>query len=220
MPPLPRIEHADLPEHMTWDDLERLPEEIAAQIELWEGRVVWVRRGPAEHQDAMFSMTGALKRAAHTASSVSPEQCWRAALETNVFLGSSGKSDFLTPDFLVYRCPKRPFDDVRADDVALVGEVLSPSNTPNEVETKKTRYAGAGIPWYWEVALSRSTGAIDLVRAYALESEPGRLPEGVRPLREANYLLAGEWSPADAADITIDFPFSIRIPWSELNAES
>ncbi|WP_433710930.1 hypothetical protein ACQP2U_32395 [Nocardia sp. CA-084685] len=37
---LPRLERPDLPEYMTWEELERLPGEIAEQIELWEGRVV------------------------------------------------------------------------------------------------------------------------------------------------------------------------------------
>jgi hypothetical protein len=43
-----RIEKPDLPEYMTWEELERLPEELADRIELRDGRVVWVRRGPRE----------------------------------------------------------------------------------------------------------------------------------------------------------------------------
>jgi len=31
---LPQIGRPDLPEYMTWEELEQLPEEIAAQIEL------------------------------------------------------------------------------------------------------------------------------------------------------------------------------------------
>jgi hypothetical protein len=38
--PVPDVEHSDLPEFMTWEELERLPEEIAERIELWDGRVV------------------------------------------------------------------------------------------------------------------------------------------------------------------------------------
>ncbi|MFD8098144.1 hypothetical protein ACFV24_01275 [Nocardia fluminea] len=37
---LPGFERPDLPEFMTWEELERLPEEIAEQIELWAGRVI------------------------------------------------------------------------------------------------------------------------------------------------------------------------------------
>ncbi len=144
------------------------------------------------------------------------QRCWRVNLETNVFLGASGKSDFLTPDFLVYRCLESPYQDVRASDVLLVGEVLSPSNTQTDIEAKKGRYASAGIPWYWEVALAPGSSAIATVRAYALETAPGRLPAGVHPLRSANYLLTGEWTHDNPDGIEIGFPFPISIPWSEL----
>lgn len=213
---LPNVEHPDLPEYMTWEQLEQLPEEIAGSIELWEGRVVWVRRGPIEHQAFGRRLTNALERCARKSMSERPETCWRVETETNVFLGTSGKSDFLTPDFLICRCPEAPFQDVRAAATLLVGEVLSPSNSQSDMETKKGRYAAAGIPWYWEVTLARDVSAIDVVRAYALATELGPLPDGVRPLHPANYVLAGEWTPADPDGVHIDFPFPITIPWTEL----
>ncbi|PPJ35177.1 Uma2 family endonuclease [Nocardia nova] len=212
----PRIERPDLPEFMTWEELEQVPEEIAAQIELWDGRVVWVRRGPAEHQIFTNRLWVALERHTREVNRTVPDECWRVTTETNVFLGSSGKSDFLTPDFLVHRCEGSPYQDIRAADTLLVGEVLSPSNTQSDMEAKKARYAGAGIPWYWEVTLARTESAIATIRAYALEIGHGDLPPGVRPLHPANYLLAGEWSPADSEEVRIDFPFPIVIGWQEL----
>ncbi|MFI5720504.1 Uma2 family endonuclease [Nocardia sp. NPDC051750] len=206
----------DLPEYMTWEELERLPAETAGQIELWEGRVVWVRRGPAEHQAFTFSLTAALKRCAREAMAGDPERCLRVDLETNVFFGAHGKSDFVTPDFLAYRCLEAPYQDIRAADVLLVGEVLSPSNTQADMDEKKSRYAEAGIPWYWEVTLAREESAIAVVRAFGLESTHGRLPDGVHPLYPANYLLAGKWTPQDSERISLGFPFSIDIPWREL----
>lgn len=213
---LPRIDRPDLPEYMTWEELEQLPEEIADQIELWDGRVVWVRRGPAEHQAFTRRVTNAFERCARKSMSGRPDTCWRVESETNVFLAVNGKSDFLTPDFLVYRCLPSPYQDVRATDTVLVGEVLSPSNTQSDMEAKKGRYATAGIPWYWEVTLARENSAIATVRAYALETEHGKLPAGVRPLRSANYLLAGEWTTSAEEGIRFDFPFQISVPWSEL----
>lgn len=212
----PRVERPDLPDRMTWEELEQLPEEIASQIELWDGRVVWVRRGPAEHQDFTNLLWSALRRSARQAMTEDPEQCWRVSPATNIFLRPNGKSDFLTPDFLVYRCLDAPYSDIRAHDVLLVGEVLSPSNTQIDVESKKARYASVGIPWYWEVVLDRDVGGIAIVRAYALETGHGTLPPGVQPLRPANYLLTGEWAPDDVGGIEIDFPFRIGIPWADL----
>ncbi|MGQ4597228.1 Uma2 family endonuclease [Nocardia sp. R6R-6] len=211
----PSIERPDLPEFMTWEELEQLPEEIAGQIELWNGRVVWLRRGPAEHQEFTNLLWSGLRRCAREDMVTDPKQCWRVHTETNIFFGS-GKSDFVTPDFLVHRCLPKPYQDVRAADVLLVGEVLSPSNTQTDMYDKQARYAKAGIPWYWEVTLERAASTIAVVRAFALETTHGELPPGVHPLRKANYLVTGEWSPKDSDAITIDFPFPIHIPWSEL----
>ncbi|WP_459957480.1 Uma2 family endonuclease [Nocardia sp. IFM 10818] len=210
---IPHVGQPDLPEYMTWEELERLPAEVAEQIELWNGRVVWLRRGPGEHQTFMRRITNAFERCTRKDMATNTEHCWVSNLETNVFFGTSGKSDFATPDFLVYRCLP-PYHDVRAADVVLVGEVLSPSNTRSDVEAKKARYAGAGIPWYWEVALTPEESAIATVRCYALETRQDLLPQGVHPLYPANYLLVGEWT--HTRDIEIDHPFPISIPWSDL----
>ncbi|MFE6862662.1 Uma2 family endonuclease [Nocardia sp. NPDC057668] len=201
---------------MTWEELERLPEEIAEQIELWDGRVVWLRRGPAEHQTFTNLLWSGLRTCARDAMTHQPEQCWKATTETNVFLGHTGKSNFLTPDFLVHRCLDQPYQDVRASDALLVGEVLSPSNTRSDIEAKKGRYASAGIPWYWEVHLAAEASAIATVRAFGLQTTPAVLPDGVHPLHPANYIAAGEWIPTDTNGIDFDFPFPIHIPWSEL----
>ncbi|MBF6297534.1 Uma2 family endonuclease [Nocardia amamiensis] len=201
---------------MTREELERLPEEIAEQIELWNGRVVWVRRGPSEHQTFTRRLTNSIERCARKSMSDEPEHCWRVDFETSVFLGRTGKSDFLTPDFLVFRCLESPYQDVRAADVLLVGEVLSPSNTQSDIETKKSRYASAGIPWYWEVRLDHEESTIAIVRAYALETGHAQLPDGVHPLRAANYLVVGEWTHDNPNGVEIDFPFPIYIPWAEL----
>ncbi|MGX1807329.1 Uma2 family endonuclease [Nocardia sp. NPDC055321] len=212
---IPHAEKPDLPEFMSWEQLEELPDEIAGQIELWAGRVVWVRRGPAEHQDCLVEFRNALRRCARAAMTERLDDCWRASVETNVFFGKTGKSDFVTPDFLVYRCLDQEYQDIRASDVLLAGEVLSPSNTERDVEAKKARYAAAGIPWYWEVILGRNPRRIKVVRVYGLETSHGLLPDGVAPLRPANYIVAGEWT--DAVDgIDFDHPFPIHIPWTEL----
>lgn len=206
----------NIPEYLTWEQLERLPEDIASQIELWNGRVVWLRRPMGEHQKFTVRLHNGLEVWLRKHLSENPEECWRVNIETNVFLGKSDKSDFLTPDFLIHRCLETPYQEVRAADVLLVGEVLSPSNTIREITAKKSRYASAGIPWYWEISLDPEKSAISEVRAFALESQPGKLPEGVRPLHNANYLLAGEWRPEDVAAVTMNHPFFLEIPWSEL----
>ncbi|MBO0852733.1 MAG: Uma2 family endonuclease [Nocardia sp.] len=204
---------------MTWEQLEQLPPEISGQIELWDGRVVWVRRGLFEHQQYTGLLWTALRRCAgrEMTDNPGPDRCWQVGMETNVFLRPQGKSDFVTPDFLVFRCLESDYQDIRADDVVLAGEVLSPSNTQTDIEAKKARYAGGGIPWYWEVRLARDPRGIASIRAYVLETAPGRLPPGVHPLRRANYVVAAEWFPDRTDGIDIDHPFPIRISWDELD---
>ncbi|MEU6585370.1 Uma2 family endonuclease [Nocardia sp. NPDC046763] len=214
--PTSDVDRPDLPEFMTWEELGQLPDEIAGEIELWEGRVVWLRRGPAEHQIFTNLLWTGLRRCAREEMSREPDRCWQVATETNIFLGASGKSDFVTPDFLVYRCLDREYQDVRAADVLMAGEVLSPSNTEPLVEAKKARYAGAGIPWYWDIILGRDPRRIISVRAWGLDTDHARLPEGVAPLHPANYIMVGEWT-TDATDgISFNHPFPIHIPWAEL----
>ena len=204
---------------MSWEELERLPEDIAGQIELWDGHVVWVRRGPFEHQQYTGLLWTTLRRCAGRAMSSDrdSQQCWQVGMETNVFLQPAGKSDFVTPDFLIFRCLDSDYQDVRAADVVLAGEVLSPSNPQTDIDAKKARYATSGIPWYWEVRLARDPRGIASVRAYALETAPGQLPAGVHALRPANYIIAAEWFPDRTDGIEFDHPFTIRIPWSELD---
>ncbi len=85
-----------------------------------------------------------------------------------------------------------------------------------DMEAKKGRYASARIPWYWEVTLAREASAIATVRAYGLETEHGPLPDGVRPLRSADYILVGEWTHDDPDGVRSGAPFPIDIPWSDL----
>ncbi|MGQ4614547.1 Uma2 family endonuclease [Nocardia sp. R7R-8] len=213
----PGVERPDLPEYPTWEELERLPEEIAEQIELWEGRVVWMPRGPREHQRFTRRIVNEIERCARADMSVRPESCWEAEFETNVFLGAIGKSDFLTPDFLVHRCLP-PYQDVRAADTLLVGEVLAPSNTAPVLAAKAARYAKAGISWYWEVTLKADVSAIAFIRAYGLETGYAQLPDGVRPLHTAAYRLVGEWANDGEKEERVSFthPFPIDIPWTAL----
>ncbi|MFC4374995.1 hypothetical protein ACFO5K_12895 [Nocardia halotolerans] len=64
--------------------------------------------------------------------------------------------------------------------------------------------------------LTKDLTGIGALRVYILETGHAELPPGVRPLRNSNYLLAGEWTPDSAAGISFPFPFSIEIPWSAL----
>jgi hypothetical protein len=212
------VSGSSIPEFMSWDDLQRLPEDIAAEIELWARRVVWNRRGPLEHQRFTVRMRNALESNARRAMqerSGEPGEppCWQVEVETNVFFAHD-KSSFLTPDFLIRRCLPRGADTTAAD-VVVVGQVLSGSDTPKRRAWKIDRYAEAGIPWYWEVELdSAASWDISAVRAYELAQVPAA-GLAVKPLRPAVYVPVGEWEPGDAG-IEFPEPFELRISWEDL----
>ncbi|HEV2639892.1 MAG TPA: Uma2 family endonuclease, partial [Actinocrinis sp.] len=206
-----------IPEFLDWVGLQRLPEEIAAQIELWDRKVVWNRRGPLEHQRFTVRVRNAMefsaRRAMSGAGSGDGQRCWQVEVETNVFF-TRDKSSFLTPDFLVRRCLERGADTF-AGDVVVVGEVLSGSDTPKRRAWKMDRYAEAGIPWYWEVELdSAGTWDVTEVRAYGLVTVPTR-GLTVKPLRPSVYVSVGQWEPGDGG-IEFPEPFGIQIAWDDL----
>lgn len=206
-----------MPEYLSWDELQQLPDEIAEDIELWEHRVIWNRRGPMAHQQFSVRMRNAIeseaRRAMKDTTDDGDKRCWQVGVETNIFF-QDDKSSFLTPDFFVRRCLPADADTTVAD-VVLVGEVLSGSDTPGRRDWKMDRYAEGGIPWYWEVVLDPvGSSRIAAVRAYelALVQTTGLK---VKPLRPAVYALAGEW---EFAGLGIDFPepFDMHISWDDL----
>jgi Uma2 family endonuclease len=206
-----------VPEYLSWEELQQLPEHIAEDIELWEHKVIWNRRGPVQHQRFAVRMRNAIeseaRRAMHNATGEGEEQCWDVDVETNVFF-KSDKSSFLTPDFVVRRC--MPGDaDTMAADVVLVGEVLSSSDTPMRRRWKMDRYAEGGIPWYWEVELaSAGDSAIAAVSVYELITVSAGVE--VLPLRPAVYIPVREWQPTDSASIDFPKPFDMHISWDDL----
>lgn len=136
----PSADAVPLPERMTWDELNALPDEQAARIELVKGRPVWVRTGPPEHQRFATRVRNALEVCARESMRERLGDCWQVDTETNVFL-SPAKDDFLTPDFMLYHCPDEPWTPIFAPDVLIVGEVLSPSNHIRQMLAKQARYA-------------------------------------------------------------------------------
>lgn len=206
---------------MTWEEYKTLPEEIAQYIELHDGRPVWIadevfaKHSQDEHQVYTRRITNALEIITRriTAESVGP--CWRSGMESNLFF-THDRSNFVTPDFMVFRCLDDEFDWVYAQDAVLVGEVLSPANTRSKIEEKKSRYAAGGIPWYWEIDLGHHPRRIDSVREYALAVGGLPLPKGVTPLHPANYIQTNEWNFGIDSAIDTVHPFPITIPWDEL----
>ncbi|MFC4124374.1 Uma2 family endonuclease [Nocardia rhizosphaerae] len=198
-----------LPEFLTWEEYLGLPTEIAQCIDgLDRGKVIWARTGPRRNQRAAVRLRNALESAWSAARS-GHDGCFEADSEQPIFF--TAKNDFLKPDFVLYQCLSADEQDVPASAVVIVGEVLSPSNSVQDMQRKTTRFAEAGIPWYWEVEATE-TGLV--IQINALLPAPEHRPAGVQPLREFHYEPVARWT--GTGDFTYHLPFPFTIPAREL----
>lgn len=154
----------------TIEDLLALPEDRTQRHELVDGLLVVSPNGTRRHQRLLGRACRALEKAI-------PDGL-EATLDINVELSSDR---LLIPDFTVARDPDSDALVTPADQVLLVGEVVSPSSRNYDRIAKRRMYAEAGIPYYLLVEGQRETVEIiayELVhgryREYA-RSEGGRL---------------------------------------------
>ncbi|WP_406281666.1 hypothetical protein [Nocardia sp. NBC_00881] len=117
----------------------------------------------AEVAFAQNLMWNALRRCARNDMSEHTQHCWRVTTETNIFLGRSGKSDFLTPDFLIHRCLETPYQDVRGG--------RSPFPGPNS-NSERATYTIVRDDCRWRVAAVQKTQRTPLVEAISFRFQP------------------------------------------------
>ncbi|MET7878950.1 Uma2 family endonuclease [Micromonospora sp. DT68] len=105
------------------------------------------------------------------------------------------------PDVLLHRAGVTSVQSIlRAEDVVLAVEIVSPGTRRIDRFAKPGEYAAAGIPFYWRIEQ-------DPLHVYAY-----RIGDRVGPGGERQYELA-----ADGADvIELTEPFEIKLPISEI----
>lgn len=197
---------------MTWDGYLSLPVELAARLELCDGRPLWIAeemigsRESLAHQTFVSLLSAALRRTGAPDVTVISHR--------RLFLRPD-RSSFTTPDVALLRHPDHPGHDLFAAAVTLICEVLLPSDEYPRVVERQQRYCNAGIPFYWEVELDCTGWAISEIRAFARQDGHGILFNNATPRYPSSYLPIGEWRQGDT--ISIAHPFPIRIAWSELD---
>ncbi|MEV4482352.1 Uma2 family endonuclease [Micromonospora coxensis] len=173
----------------TLEDLLRLPDD-APRVELVDG-IIQVTPSPTlGHQDIAFLMRLWL----HTHA----PQHLRATQDVGVEIAPNTSR---RPDVLLCRA-EVPSDAslVKAADVVLAVEVVSPGTRRTDRFAKPGEYAAAGIPYYWRVEQ-------DPVHVYAY-----RRGDRIGPGGERQYELV-----ADSAElIELSEPFEIKLPVAEI----
>ncbi|MEV4144725.1 Uma2 family endonuclease [Amycolatopsis sp. NPDC049691] len=147
-----------MPGHLlTIEEYAALGETGSGFTELTEGRVVTCPGSGRTHDMAVCLLAGQLER------QLPPGLAFAVATDLDLCLVPTGEPGFSRrPDLLVFgrAALARPGGLLRADEVLLVAEVVSPGSKRTDYQVKRDEYADAGIPHYWIVDI---TGPVSLV---------------------------------------------------------
>ncbi|MGW5741707.1 Uma2 family endonuclease [Amycolatopsis sp. NPDC003861] len=186
----------EIPDHLlTIEEYAALGETDTGFTELVEGRVLMSPSPVADHNIAVFELGQQLAPQLPSHLRVLPET------DVNLGLAPPGKPGFSRrPDLLIVEraAIARVRQDsamLRAEDVAVVIEIVSPGSKRTDYHVKHDEYADAGIPHYWIIDMSEP---ISLVACHQ----------------------AGEFGHMDAAAVTgtfaTDVPFPVKLDLTAL----
>jgi Uma2 family endonuclease len=141
------------PHPLTVDEYLAIGEVEPGYTELVEGRLVMCASPAYDHQEALFAL--ALQVRAQLPSE------FRVVLDLDVdlqFVPADGPGTVRRPDLVIARREaqlrlRREGGVLRASEVLVVGEVVSPSSRRTDHVAKRAEYADAGVPHYWIVDL-------------------------------------------------------------------
>ncbi|MFG1638904.1 Uma2 family endonuclease [Amycolatopsis sp. NPDC049252] len=194
MTALPQPEPArrwEIPDHLlTIEEYAALGETDSGFTELVEGRVVMSPSPKTEHNIVVFELGQQLAGQLPGHLRVVPETDVSLGLVPPGRPGFSRRPDLVIVERAAVARVRRDGDMLRADEVAVVAEVMSPGSKRTDYQVKHDEYADAGIPHYWIVDI---TEPVSLVACHQ----------------------AGEFGYQDAAAVTgtftTDVPFPVKL---------
>ncbi len=175
----------DLPDGLTAQQYEALPEDICRRIEIVDGAII-VNHAPRRlHQDICRRLATALEAACGPALAVSADVDLR--LRDVPLLNRR-------PDAVVYDASLADDAVLPPEHCALVIEVMSPGSVTTDQTDKPAEYAAARIPHYWRIEHQPADGTLCLY-SYRLDPTTG------------TYASAG----IHASTLTITEPVAVTI---------
>jgi Uma2 family endonuclease len=176
----------DLPDGMSAEDYEALPEEICRRIEIVDGAII-VNAAPRRlHQDICRRLANALEAACGPALAVSTDVDLR--LRDIPLLNRR-------PDAVLYDASLPDDAVLRPQHCTLVVEVMSPGSVTTDQTDKPAEYAAVRIPHYWRVEHDPAEGILS-VFCYRLDPTTGAYASaGVH---------TGKMAVTDPVSVTID----------------
>jgi Uma2 family endonuclease len=189
-PSSPEFDHP-----MTIAEYERLPEDTVHRWELQEGSLVM---SPSPKSRQMYTAT---KLAVQLDPQLPTDLCAIVELDINLELSAPDEpGNVRRPDLLIVEEAAYELSDtedrlLRASEVLVVVEVISPGSVRMDNITKRHEYADAGIPHYWIIDVN---DPVSLVECH----------------------LAGEFGYQDNGGVTGEFtttvPFPMRVDLNRL----
>lgn len=187
---------------ITWEMFLDIDENLRRDLEIVDGNVVPREQRGRDHQKVGTRLSLALERAAviemrRTGNAL----CLETNTEVDVLLWEV-PATARKPDAVLHRCLPE-FEQLAAEHVLIVAEVLSTWSERRDRVHKMSDYADAGIPHYWLVSFDK-VGAL-VIERYALVG-------GVKP-----YMHIGT-AHRDMGPVAVHVtdPFPIEVLWADL----
>lgn len=175
---------------LTVDQYAALGEDDTVRYELQEGMLVMAPRPIPRHMVAIGRLFAQLEPQLPDGLAVLPEVDVDLELAPRNRPGFVRSPDLVVVDAAAYDRVDREGGLLRASDVRLVVEVLSPGSHRTDTRIKRDEYADARIPHYWIIDLDR-------------------------PISLTVCRLAAEFGYGDCGEITGEFratePFDVRV---------
>ncbi|MFD0683407.1 Uma2 family endonuclease [Actinomadura fibrosa] len=159
--PVPVEWYKWVPDQITAEDYERLPEDFCRSIEVIDGHMVKCESPSRVHNRVAYNLTTAFK------AGRKPEPCLMVEGDIDVRFSDVPLS-FRRPDVVVYRCIP-DHERLYSKDTLLVVEIISPeSSFKTDTVEKKAAYADAGIPVYLIAFLNAAQDGVEKIEEYWL----------------------------------------------------
>jgi Uncharacterized protein conserved in cyanobacteria len=193
-------EHQHTP--LTWEMFLDIDEDIRRELEIVDGYVIPREQRGRDHQKVGTRLSLALEHAAvEEMRRTGRGECFETNTEIDVLLWEVPPTA-RKPDAVVHRCIPE-FEQLAAQHVLIVVEVLSTWSERRDRVHKMSDYADAGIPHYWLVRFDK-VGALAIER-YALTG-------GSKPYTHIGTIHRDMGKVA----INVTDPFPVEILWEDL----
>ncbi len=189
------------------DDYLSMPEDIARNVEVQDGMVVFCESATPNHNAVARNIERALLDAYAKRSDSEP--CLRINRDVDMLV-SEVPLHYKRPDVIVYRCIEEPRGRWKLKptiaETMLVVEVVSPSTVTADMIDKRAEYARFGIENYWIVRMARDDGPAISVEMLYLNSD-------------GKYVADRHRTRTDQFAVAIESlsPLEVRIMWDELD---